>query len=565
MQKQNNPSPRRIAWVFLIFCLAFTLLIGHLFWIQLIQGRDWQQKASQMRTKSKVLTSRRGLIMDRNGNKLATNIKVNSIYADPHMIDSTEQAAKDLSLILGVNKKELYEKLNKNTSFVWIKRKVDYETSQKIRELQIKGLGFIEENKRLYPDGQTASHVLGFTGMDYHGLQGIEKSLDEELQGEAGDMLAEYGAKGRKIPGSTSRYKEPVPGNNIVLTLDKHIQYFVERELNSIVKTYNPKLAVALVMDPKTGEILAMGNQPTFNPNRWNDSPEEIWDNNPAIWYNYEPGSIFKIITAAAALEEGSANLESKFFDPGYVDVDGQKIKSWKQGGHGSQTFLEIMLNSCNPGFVKVGLTLGRERFYKYIEGFGFGNVTGVKLPGEAGGILIPESQATDLNIATQAIGQSIAVTPLQLIKAVSAVANGGKLMKPQLVKKIVTSGGEIIHEYQPKVERQVISAKTSQEMRSILEKVVTDGTGKQAYLDGYRVAGKTGTAEVAGDSGYVNGQYISSFVGFAPANNPRVTILIMIAEPKGDIYHGGLVAAPSFKAIASDTLRYLRIHRNYN
>lgn len=562
MDNKNKRIAKRLTLTFLIFCSAFTLLVAHLAWIQLVQGEELQKKALQRRMKNTLLIPPRGIIMDRNGNELVINTKVDSIYAIPGVIDNPQQAARELSTVLEIDQNELVKKLTSDLPFVWIKRMVDFEVSQKVKNLNIAGIEFIKENGRLYLREAMAAHLLGFTGVDNQALMGIEKSYDEELRGKPGQILAEYGAKGRKIPGSTYQYDKPVPGNNLVLTLDENIQYFVERELDNIVKNYEPKLAVALVMDPKTGEILAMGNRPSFDCNHWTEFPKDVWDRNPAIWYTYEPGSTFKTITAAAALEEGAVDLKDRFYDPGYIKIAGRIIHCWKPEGHGSQTFEEVMENSCNPGIIEVGLKLGKERFYKYIEGFGFGRKTGINLPGEEEGILIAEEKATDLNIASMSMGQSIAVTPIQLISAISAVANGGSLMKPHLVKKIITPEGKTIKEIKPEEIRRVISKDTAKQVCRILEKVVSEGTGNKAYIEGYRVAGKTGTAEVVGDGGYVHQKYVASFAGFAPADNPRISILVMVAEPKGDVYHGGLVAAPSFKAIAEDTLRYLKVRR---
>jgi len=560
MRGTNIVIRKRLTWIFFLAGLVFVILMGRLAWIQFVQGEELKQKAEEVRMRDIPVDARRGSILDRNGNELVTSISVDSIYAIPKHVEDPRQAARDLSTILGMNEDKLYKKLTKKSSFEWIMRKVDFEVSRKVEELEIKGIKTVEENKRYYLHESLASHVLGFTGIDNQGLLGLEKSYDEELRGKPGRIVVEHDAMGRETPGALHDYIEPVPGHNLVLTLDETIQYFAERELDKVIANYDPKLAVAIVMDPGTGEILAMANRPTFNPNNWREAPKEVWDRNPAIWYNYEPGSTFKIITASSALEVGAVRPEDQFYDPGYVKVAGRNIRCWKAGGHGSQTFEEVVQNSCNPGFIEVGLNLGKERFYKYIRAFGFGNPTGINLPGEAQGILIPEKQATNLNIATMAIGQSIAVTPIQLITAVCAAINGGKLMKPYLVKEITNAEGKTVEKFEPKVVRQIISPETSAEMRMLLEKVVSKGTGRNAFVDGYRVGGKTGTAQVVGSGGYVQGKYVASFAGFAPAEDPQIAILVMIAEPKGGIYFGGLVAAPVFQAIAKDTLRYLRI-----
>lgn len=560
MRGTNIVVRKRLTWVFLLASLIFVILIGRLAWIQFVHGEEWKEKAEEVRMRDVPVDARRGSIMDRNGNELVTSISVDSIYVIPRHVRNPDHAARQLSTILEMDEDKLYKKLTKKSSFEWIKRKVDPKVSRRVKDLEIPGIRTVEENKRYYLHDGLVSHVLGFTGIDNQGLLGLEKSYDQELRGKPGRIVVEHDAMGREAPEALHDYIKPVPGNNLILTIDETIQYFAERELDKVVSTYNPKLAVAIVMDPGSGEILAMANRPTFNPNNWTEVPKEIWDRNPAIWYNYEPGSTFKIITASSALEVGVVKPDDQFFDPGYIKVADRNIRCWKAGGHGSQTFEEVVQNSCNPGFVEVGLNLGIERFYKYIKDYGFGKPTGINLPGEAQGIMIPEKQATNLNIATMAIGQSIAVTPIQLITAVSGAVNGGKLMKPYLVKEITDAEGKTVKKNEPKVVRRIISPETSAELRMLLEKVVSKGTGRNAFVEGYRVGGKTGTAQVVGNGGYAQGKYVASFAGFAPAGDPQVAILVMIAEPKGGVYYGGQVAAPVFQAIARDTLRYLGI-----
>ncbi len=499
--------------------------------------------------------------MDRNGNELVTSISADSVYAIPSNIKNPDEVAAQLAPILGMDVRKIKGVITKKSRFEWIKRKVDFETSQKIKELKITGIGFAEESRRYYKQETLAPHILGFTGTDNQGLMGMEAAYDEDLKGVPGRIVIEHDAAGREIPQALHQYIPPIQGNNLVLTLDQTIQHFVERELDKIAAAYKPKMAVIIVMEPKTGQILAMGNRPTFNPNRWRDVPQSVWDRNPAVWYNYEPGSTFKIITAASALEENAVKTSDRFFDPGFIQVADRKIRCWKAGGHGSQSFEEVVQNSCNPGFIQVGLNLGKDKFYKYIRAFGFGQPTGLGLPGEARGILIPEKDATNLNIGTMSIGQSIAVTPLQLLTAANAVANGGTLLKPQLVKRIEDQKGQIVKEFAPEVVRKVISQETAKLTGQLLENVVFKGTGRNAFVDGYRAAGKTGTAQVVGErGGYASGRYVASFTGFAPVNDPKISVLIMIAEPQGGVYYGGLLAAPVFSSLALDTLRYLGV-----
>lgn len=564
MHGTNLTVRRRLTWIFLLASLFFMMLIGRLVWVQLVHGNELQEEALETRMRDVPVEAKRGTIYDRNGTELVTSISVDSIFVTPSIIQESKitnplEVAEKLAPILEIDVDELYKKLSKKSSFEWIKRKVDNDVVKQVRDLNIPGVYFVEESKRYYLNPSFASHVLGFAGIDNQGLTGLEKSYDVQLRGQAGRIITEYDGKGRKIPEAMHQYIPAKSGYDLVLTIDETIQYFVERELDIAVAQYQPKFAVAIVMDPETGGILAMGNRPTFDSNNWGEEPQEVWDRNPAVWYGYEPGSTFKIITAAAVMEEGTVQLNDRFYDSGSIQVAGERIRCWKDGGHGSQSFLEVVEHSCNPGFIEVGLELGREKFYKYINGFNFGKYTGIILPGEATGILYPEKKVTNLNLATISIGQSINVTPIQLISAVAAVANDGMLMKPQLVSEL-RYDGKTVERIKPQEVRQVIAKDTAQQLREILEKVVAaeGGTGSKAFVEGYRVGGKTGTAEVVENGVYVDGRYVASFAGMAPIDDPKVTILVVVAEPQGGIYYGGQVAAPIFGAIARDTLRYL-------
>lgn len=542
------------------------MLIFRLAWLQLVEGDRLREEALEVRMRDVPVEARRGALLDRNGNELVTSVSVDSAFAFPPQIKAEDKAvyAEKIAAALGMKKDEVYKKLNQETGFVWLKRRIDYDSSQKLKELikkeKLSGIDLVEENQRFYRQETMAAHLLGFTGDDNQGLTGVEGVYDRELKGIPGRIVIEKDAVGRNIPEALHKFIPPVQGNNLVLTLDQNIQFFVERELDRIVDAYHPKLAVIIVMNPKTGEILALGNRPTYNPGKWQNYPQSVWDRNPAIWYNYEPGSTFKIVTAASALEEGAVRTSDGFFDPGYIKVADRIINCWYDGGHGSQTFEEVVQNSCNPGFVSVGLRLGKAKFYKYINAFGFVQSSGISLPGEEVGIVIPEKEATDLDVATMSIGQSIAVTPIQLLTAASAIANGGQLLRPLLVKSVVSPDGSVIKEYKPEVVRQVISKNTSATMMRLLTNVVQKGTGRNAFVDGYGAAGKTGTAQVVEGGGYVDGKYVSSFVGFSPADDPQIAALVMVAEPSGSVYFGSMVAAPAFKAIAQDTLRYLKV-----
>lgn len=552
---------KRIIALLLLGALTLFLLLLRLAYIQFFLGEHLRKEAMENRMRDFPVEAKRGTIYDRNGNELVTSISADSVFAIPSQIKNPSETAQKVAIVLDMDPDRIYELITRRESFVWLKRKEDFQVVQELRSLKLPGIEFVEESKRYYLKDGLAAHVVGFVGIDNQGLTGIENTYESDLCGIPGQIVMEYDAVGRQIPSAVHKRYPPVPGHSLFLTLDETIQYFVERELDRLVDAYQPKYAVIIVMDPQTGEILAMGNRPTFDPNRWMDYPPSTWDRNPAIWYNYEPGSTFKIITLCAAIEENTVDRNRRFYDPGYIKVADRNIRCWKAGGHGSQTFEEVIQHSCNSGFVEIGLGVGIDNFFKHLRGFGFGMPTGIKLPGEAHGILIPQKQATNLNLATMSIGQSVAVTPIQLTAAVAAVANGGVLMQPQLVKKVVDHNGKVVRELQPREVRRVISEETAREVQELLETVVLKGTGVNAYVDGYRVAGKTGTAQVVGPGGgYMTGRYVSSFVGFGPVENPRAVTLIMVVEPQGGIYYGSQVAAPAFRNVMQDVLRYLGV-----
>lgn len=532
-----------------------------LFFIQVVKGEEYQKMALPQWTLDVSLSGKRGYIFDRNGKVLAENTSVNKISVIPKEIpDSKRQVvAETLASILDLDKQKILERIsNKNFQEVLIAKQVDEEKAKAILRLNIDGVIVSEDMKRFYPQGTLACHVLGFTGIDNQGLDGIELVLDNFLRGIPGKSTTPMDAIGRKIDTGEEEYFEPLPGYNVVLTIDETIQHFTEKALNQAMVHSKPsKGAVAIVMDPKTGEILALANRPNFDPNNPFEGPEEEWYRrwrNKAISDSYEPGSVFKTITASAALEEKVVSLHEQFYCPGYTTVAGHRINCWAT--HGSEDFVKGVQNSCNVVFVTVGQRLGVEKLYKYIRDFGFGKTTGVLLPGEAPGLVLPEERVGPVELATNSFGQGIAVTPLQMITAVAAIANGGKLMQPQIVKAIVDSKGKVVKEFKPKIVRRVISEETSDTMREILKSVVAEGTGKAGYIEGFDVAGKTGTTEK-----YMPGKYVASFVGFAPADDPKVIVLVVIDEPNNPETHfGSQLAAPVVKSILDDTLKYLEV-----
>lgn len=561
----NIETRKRIAGLLVIIAGILFLLLMRLGWLQFVRGAELQQKALDNRLREVPVEAKRGIIYDRNGKELAVSISTDSVGAFPAEVKHSgkaEEIAAQLAETLGMPKDKIYDLITKNSSFVWVKRKINFDLGPKIKKMNLPGIEVYEESQRYYPNGSLAAHILGFAGIDNQGLEGLEITYDEELKGKPGKIVIEFDATGRAIPEAVHKYIPPVDGASLVLTIDETIQYIVERELDKVMAEKQAKSATIIVMDPKTGAILALGSRPTYNPNKYKEYPQESW-RNIAVANAYEPGSTFKIITTAAALEEAVVKPGDRFYCRGYIKVGKETIKCWRSyNPHGSETFVEGVQNSCNPVFVEVGLRLEEKEkglFYSYIKSFGFGQKTGIQLRGEAKGIMIQEKDLKLINVATIAIGQSIAVTPLQLVRAAAAVANNGKLMKPQLVKEIRDKDGNLVKAIEPEVERQVISAQTAQKVAEILEGVVSKGTGRNAYIEGYRVGGKTGTAQKPGPGGYMQGKFVASFLGMAPVNDPQLVALVVIDDPQG-VYFGGQIAAPIFQRVVEDSLRYLGV-----
>ena len=574
---------RRLLVLLIIFAIAFTGLTGRLAFIQIVNSGEYQKKAMEQWTKDVKIPSKRGIIYDRNGKKLAISATAYEIIVNPAEIKDKEAVSTALSEALDMDKTLLLEKISKNQSSVVIKKKVDGEIVKGLREKKLKGVVYTEDSKRFYPQRNFASYVLGFTNVDNLGQEGVEQTFDKYLNGFPGRSIRMTDARNQELPNSDSKYYEAQDGLNLVLTIDEVIQHFAEKAVESTFIEQKAKRVTAIVMDPKTGDILAMAVKDDYDNNDPRTTPSSllgIWDTltldqqkkemyriwrNPAVSDTYEPGSTFKIITTAAGLEEKVVSKDDRFYCQGYVVVGGEKLKCWRSTRpHGSQNFVEGVQNSCNPVFVEVGQRLGEDRFYKYIRAFGFGEITNIKLPGEAIGLVRTPAKMGPVELATVSFGQGIAVTPIQLVTAVSAAVNGGYLMEPRIAKKLVDNDGNTVHEFLPKNVRQVISEETSTVLREILESVVAVGTGKSAYVPGYRIGGKTGTAQKAENGRYVSGKYVASFVGFAPANDPQIAVLVVIDEPGGATYYGGQIASPVVKSIITDTLRYLDVKPQY-
>ncbi|OEH93946.1 stage V sporulation protein D [Bacillus solimangrovi] len=565
MRVSNVTVRKRLISILVIGLLVFFVVDVRLGYVQLIKGKWLSERAEDLWSRNIVFEPERGRILDRNDEPLAINVSAPSVIVVPRQIQDPAQVAKSLAEILGMDEKKAYEHVTKSVSNERIHpegRKISNEKANEIRALNLPGVYIAEDSKRYYPNGEYLSHVLGFTGIDNQGLTGLELFYEERLKGEKGHVSFTSDGKGRRMPDAADQYIPPTDGLDLRLTVDTRVQTIVERELDNAEAMYNPDGIIAIAMNPKSGEILAMSSRPDFHPNEYQDVPSEIYNRNLPIWSTYEPGSTFKIITLAAALEEKVVNLEEDHFhDPGFIKVAGATLKCWKRGGHGSQTYLEVVQNSCNPGFVALGEKLGKDKLFKYVKDFGFGQKTGVDIQGEGRGILFEMDRVGPVELATTAFGQGISVTPIQQVAAVSAAVNGGYLYQPYIAKEWVDPiTGKVVERKEPVLKRRVISEETSKEIRHALESVVALGTGKNAFVEGYRVGGKTGTAQKVEDGRYLKNNFIVSFIGVAPADDPQLIVYIAVDNPKGTVQFGGTVAAPIVGQIMEDSLRALKI-----
>ena len=545
---------KRIKILFFILTFIFLLLTARLVWIQIINNEEYYNKALKQRMQKLKVNPDRGKIFDTNGKELAVSITSKTVVGLPKQITNPTQTAGKLAAILSTEHKTLVDRLSRDAYAVFLERKVSDQKVKQIKDMDLEGVSFIDESKRIYPKDKLASQVLGFVGVDANGLEGVELSYDRQLQGSEGRILTERGASGKMIPESVIDYIPEKNGNNIYLTLNEAIQHSSERELALAAEEYNAEGGTIIIMEPDTGNIISMANYPTYNPNNFSDYEQQYWRNR-AITDNYEPGSTFKIMTTASAIEEGVVNQNDVFFDSGQVKVEREFIECWDDEGHGTELFSEVVQNSCNPGFVQVGMRMGKENFYKYIDAFGFGKKTNIELPGEAVGLIPNYGNVGDIELATISFGRGISVTPIQLITAVSAIANDGVLMKPKIVDKITNQKGNIEKKVKPTDIRKVVSSETANKTLKLLENVVSKGTGTNAYIDGYRIGGKTGTAQ-----DYNKRIYDSSFIGLFPVNNPRFVVLVVLYGIDGQTYYASQTAAPLFKKIASDLIRYYKI-----
>lgn len=551
----HYPILKRIYYVYIVVLIIFLVIILRVFYLQVFKTNNIGELADSLWSRNLPILADRGKITDRNGIVLADNLTTTSLVVIPVQIKDKELVASKISEILGTSYLNIYSHLTKNSSIERIHpegRRLSYEVAEKINELNFDGVYLLKESKRYYPYENLLSHVIGYVGIDNQGLSGIELMYDDYLKGNDGGILYYSDGKGNRLK-MAEVYDEPVNGNNIALTIDIKIQEAVERELDNVVTKYSPDSALALVMNPNSGEVLAMSSRPNFNPNNYQDYDLETINRNLPIWMTYEPGSTFKIITLSTAINEGKVNLfEEHYYDSGSIQVENARIKCWKAGGHGYESFLNIVENSCNTGFVILGQRIGTELLYSYLEKFGFGKKTGIDLNGEASGIMFKLQNMGPVETATTAFGQGISVTPIQQVTGVSAAINGGTLYKPYIVRSISESETNTVIVLNNKeiVKENIISEESSSLVRYALESVVQNGTGKNAYIENYRVGGKTGTAQKVKDGKYMVGNYIVSFIGFLPADNPEYVVYVAIDNPKGITQYGGTVSAPVAKNI---------------
>lgn len=557
-----NDVHTRIRFVFLVILMILIAIVIRVFYIQVFQYEKLSDLAGSLWSRELPITADRGEILDRNGKVLATNITTTSLVIIPNQVKDAEEVAKKLSEILNCDYDAMLSHVKKKTSIERVHpegRQLSYEVAEKIDDLKLDGVYLVKESKRYYPYGNVLSHVLGYVGIDNQGLSGLELSYDEYLTGENGAIKYFSDGKGNRLE-LTEVYEEPQNGINLELTIDLDIQLAAERELDNVMSKYTPEHALIMAMNPKTGEILAMASRPNFDSNHYQDYSTEVINRNLPIWMTYEPGSTFKIMTLAASMEEKTINLfEDDYFDGGAITVEGATIHCWKHGGHGAQKFLNVVENSCNPGFVVMGQKLGTETLMKYIKNFGFGSKTGIDLNGESNGILFKPEKMGPVELATTSFGQGISVTPIQQVTAVSAVVNGGILYTPYIVGSMLEpETNSVILKNSPKEVRRVISEESSSLVRYALESVVAHGSGRNAYIENYRIGGKTGTAQKVQNGVYQAGNYILSFIGFMPADDPEIVVYVAVDHPNGVVQYGGTVSAPIAKNVLQTAIEVL-------
>ncbi len=580
MNKPTILEKKKLLFVLIVFELVLFILIGRVFYIQFFEGDELQAKAYEQQTRDRLITPKRGSILDRNMIGIAETETVSSISVIHNQIKDTEQVAIELSKMLELDYDTVLKKVEKKVALERIKTKVDKETADKIRDLGLAGVVIDEDIKRIYPFSTLAAQVIGFVGKDNQGIVGLEAKYDKYLQGSNGKILTETDVRGKEVKNGQSFRVAPQPGLNLMTSIDIVLQQYAEQTLDKVLELKQAKRGAIILMNPKNGEIYAMANKPDFDLNdpftindpklqmAWESLSQEEQNNAlNQMWRNfsindtYEPGSTFKIITSVAGLEEGNVTPQSTFNCSGSLTVAGRQIKCWRYPmSHGHETFVEGVYNSCNPVFMLVAEEMGAETFYSYLSKFGFDKKTGIDVPGEAVGIMHKLENVGPVELATMSFGQSFQITPMQLLRSSSAAINGGKLITPHFATGLIDSEGNIVERFDYGEGEQIISQKTSETMREILEGVVYTGTGNKTYIPGYRVGGKTATSEKLPRR---SGKYIASFLAFAPAEDPQVIGLVLIDEPQGT-YYGGTVAGPVMKELLENTLPYLKIQPKY-
>jgi cell division protein FtsI (penicillin-binding protein 3) len=542
----------------IFFCvfLLFSALLGRLFYLQVMNHPRFIRMADNQHNTVFKVEPRRGTIFDRYLEPLGINLDMPSVYCDPRSVTDKSGTAETLSRVLDVDRDRVFRRLSRDKAFVWIKRKVDRDVAAGLKEMDLDGVHFIMESKRRYPNDNMACHLIGFAGMDNTGLEGLELRFDDKLRGKPGYRHIIRDARRRVVLLDEKSSIPPQNGYNLVLTIDSVIQYITEREIAAVAEKYNAERVTAVVMDPYTGEVLAMASYPGYDLNRYFETPRELMKNH-AVSSVFEPGSVFKIVAAGAALNEGAVDLDDIIdCENGEYRVGGRILHDYH--AYDDLTFEEVIARSSNIGTVKVAMELGEDKLYEYVQKFGFGSRTGIDIPGEVPGISRPPEIWSRSDITTIPIGQGIAVTPVQLACGISVIANGGYLVRPSVVDRITSWEGEVFKEFDPVIEHRVLDRDTCEMMKRALRRVITDGTGRRASSDSYRVCGKTGTAQmVSPEGGYYDNRYYATFVGFAPMKKPLISIVIAARDPH-PVYFGGSVAGPAFRGIAEKTLEYL-------
>ncbi|HJA81115.1 MAG TPA: peptidoglycan glycosyltransferase [Candidatus Mediterraneibacter intestinipullorum] len=572
--KNKTYNKKKIMIVFLCAALILAALIGRLIYLMVFDAEYYQELAQDLHEREREIKAARGEIVDRNGVVLATNRTVCTISVIHSQVEEPGEVISLLCRELELDESEVRKKVEKVSSMEKIKTNVDKETGDRIRGYDLAGVKVDEDYKRYYPYDELASRVLGFTGGDNQGIIGLEVKYEEYLKGTNGTILTVTDARGVELEGVAEDRIEPVAGETLQVSLDYNIQAYCEQAAMKVMEEKQAEAVSILLMNPQNGEIYAMVNVPEFNLNEPYElntgvdgsalTDEELQDALNQMWRNrcindtYEPGSVFKIITSSACLEEGVVSLDDTFFCPGYRIVEDRKIRCHKVGGHGQETFVQGIQNSCNPVFMDIGLRLGADRFYDYFEKFGLMKLTNIDLPGEAGTIMHKKEDIGTVELATMTFGQSFQVTPIQMAVTVSSIVNGGNRVTPHVGTAILDDGGNVVKEFEYKVESGIVSKETSETMQMLLESVVSEGSGKNAYLEGYSIGGKTATSQTLPRSA---NKYISSFLGFAPADDPQILGMVIIHDPQG-VYYGGTIAAPVLKSIYDNVLPYLGIEK---